>query len=129
MNFVLDTNVVIEQLRGNAATARFLLNLLAAGHFLCTTGVTIAEIERGVLPKDRRRTKGFLDRLRFLATDREAASRAGIYQREFALKGRPITLADALVAGTARRHGAVVLTSNARDFPMRDLRVEVPPIR
>ncbi len=32
-------------------------------------------------------------------------------------------LADALVAGTARAHGAVVVTDNVVDFPMKDIRV------
>ena len=33
---------------------------------------------------------------------------------------------DALIAGTARAHGAVLLTHNVDDFPMNDLRVELP---
>lgn len=33
---------------------------------------------------------------------------------------------DALVAGTPRANGAVLVTHNTADFPMRDLRVEHP---
>jgi predicted nucleic acid-binding protein len=69
-----------------------------------------------------------LNRLRFLETTREAAQRAGRYQAEFEKRGRTIHTADALVAGTARAHGAVLLTDNVRDFPMRDIRVEAPPL-
>lgn len=29
-----------------------------------------------------------------------------------------------VAGGTARAHGAIVLTDNVRDFPMRDIRVE-----
>jgi len=68
----------------------------------------------------------FLDRLRFLATDREAARRAGHYQAEWVRRGHTIHTPDALVAGTARAHGAVLLTHNLDDFPMPDLRVEHP---
>lgn len=39
-------------------------------------------------------------------------------------RGRTIHTADARVAGTARSHGAVLVTHNLSDFPMRDLRVE-----
>lgn len=35
--------------------------------------------------------------------------------------------ADALVAGTARAHGAILITDNVRDFPLRDVRVEPVP--
>ena len=68
-----------------------------------------------------------LNRLRFLETTREAAVRAGRYQAEFGKRGRTIHTADALVAGTARAHGAILLTDNVRDFPMRDVKVEAPP--
>jgi predicted nucleic acid-binding protein len=33
---------------------------------------------------------------------------------------------DALIAATARAHGAVLLARNVDDFPMHDLRVEIP---
>ena len=99
---------------------------LSAGHTLATTCVNLAEVERGLRSKERRRAAGFLDALRFLVTDREAAQRAGQYQAEWAKRGRTIHTADALVAGTARAHGAVLLTHNLAEFPMRDLRVELP---
>jgi predicted nucleic acid-binding protein len=91
---------------------------------LGTSCVNVAEIERGVRPKERKAVTRLLDRLRFLGTTREAAVRAGRYQAELAKRGRTIHTADALVAGTARAHGAIVLTEDLDDFPMRDLRVE-----
>ncbi len=104
-----------------------LLDLLADGHSLGTSCVNIAEIERGVRPKERRAASGLLDRLSFLETTREAAVRAGRYQAEFEKRGLTMHTADALVAGTARAHGAILLTDNTRDFPMRDVKVEAPP--
>ena len=50
----------------------------------------------------------------------------GRYQADFASKGRTIHTPDALIAGTARAHGAVLLTHNFDDFPTSDLRVEIP---
>lgn len=76
--------------------------------------------------RERKRATALLDRLGFLVTDREAARRAGRYQAEGARRGRTIHTPDALVAGTARAHGAVLLTHNTNDFPMDDLRVEHP---
>lgn len=68
-----------------------------------------------------------LSRLRFLETTREAAMRAGRYQADFEKRGRTVHTLDALVAGTARAHGAILLTDNAGDFPMRDVTVEPLP--
>jgi predicted nucleic acid-binding protein len=103
-----------------------MLRLLGRGGTLATSCVNLAEIEAGLRQRERRKAEAVLGRLRFLVTTREAALRAGRYQAEWARKGRTIETPDALVAGTARGHGAVLVTHNMSDFPMRDLRVEHP---
>src|SRR4051794_15166771 len=99
-----------------------MLRLVADGHVLATTCVSLAEVEAGLSQRERGRAEVLLGRLRFLATDREAAHRGGRYQAQWAQRGRTIQTPDALVAGTARAHGAVLITHNTDDFPMRDLR-------
>ena len=125
--YVLDTTVLIAHLRGDEDVMPLLLGLVAKGHTLATTCVNVAEVEAGLRPSERRRAEAILTRLRFLSTDVAAARRAGLYQAEWAKRGRTIHTPDALVAGTARTHGAVVVTDNVDDFPMRDLRVEPMP--
>lgn len=118
--------MLIAYLRDVAPVPSLLRRLLADGHRLATTCVNLAEIERGLRPHERKQTQELLDRLRFLVTDREAARRTGRYQADWAKRGRTIHTPDALVAGTARAHGAVLLTHNIDDFPMQDLRVHHP---
>jgi predicted nucleic acid-binding protein len=84
-------------------------------------------VQRGIRPGQRRAATALLKRLRLLETNREAAVRAGRYQAAFDKRGRTIHTADALIAGTARAHGAILLTDNLRDFPMRDVKVQAPP--
>lgn len=124
--YLLDSTVVIRRLRGEEDLLRKLLHLSIAGHVLGTSCVNIAEVERGARAADRRRTASFLARLEFFETTREAAERAGRYQAAFSAKGRTIHTPDALIAGTARAHGAVIVTDNVADFPMRDVRVVSP---
>jgi tRNA(fMet)-specific endonuclease VapC len=124
--YVLDTTVLIGFLRNSPAIVSELREKLGAGHTLATTCVNVAEIERGLRPSERRRASAFLDRLRFLVTGPDAARRAGRYQAEWAQRGRTIHTPDALIAGTARAYGAIVVTHNVADFPMRDVRVESP---
>ncbi|MBI4728676.1 MAG: PIN domain-containing protein [Acidobacteria bacterium] len=124
--FLLDTTVLIDHLRGDEDAAVSLLSILHLGHSLCVSCVGIAEIERGLHPRERRAAEALLDRLEFLPTTREAARRAGCYQADFARKGRTLPVADALVAGTARARGAVLVTDSIADFPMRDIRVVRP---
>jgi predicted nucleic acid-binding protein len=127
--YLLDTTVLIAHLRGDDAVTNLLLDLLADRHVLGTSCVNIAEVERGIRSKERKPAAALLGRLRFLATTHEAAVRAGRYQAQFEKGGVTIHTPDALVAGTARAHGAILLTDNVRDFPMRDVRVEAPPRR
>ena len=103
-----------------------MLRLLGRGDSLATSCVNLAEIEAGLRQRERRKAEAVLGRLRFLVTTPEAANRAGRYQAEWARRGRTIETPDALVAGTARAHGAVLVTHNSDDFPMRALRVEHP---
>ena len=124
--YLLDTTVLIGYLRGTEDVAPTLLQLLADGHTLATSCVNVAEVERGLRPRERRQGEALTDRLRFLVTNREAARRAGRYQADWARRGRTIHTADALVAGTARAHGAVLVTHNVADFPMRDVQVVAP---
>jgi predicted nucleic acid-binding protein len=126
--YLLDTTVLIAHLRGDVATTELLLDLLAANHSFGTSCVNVAEVERGVRPRERQAVTALLSRLRFLETTREAAVRAGRYQAEFEKRGRTIHTADALIAGTARVHGAILLTGDVRDYPMRDIRVKSPPV-
>lgn len=103
-----------------------MLQLIENGHVLGTSCVNLAEIEAGLRQRERQTAGALLDRLRFLPTDREAAHRAGRHQAEWRRQGRTIQTPDALIAGTARAHGAVLVTHNIDDFPMRGLRVQHP---
>lgn len=125
--YLLDSTVLIDHLRGVEEVSSYVLGLLQDGHVLATSCVNVAEVERGLAEKQRRSAAAFIDRLTFLDTTREAAVRAGRYQVEQARRGRTIHTADALIAGTARVHGAIVLTDNVGDFPMDDVRVTAPP--
>jgi len=125
--YLLDTTTLIAHLRGDKSVHAYLLGLLANGHALSTSCVNIAEVEHGLRSKERKSAAALLDRLDFLETTREAGRRAGRYQADLQRQGRTIHTPDALIAGTARVHGAVVVTDNLSDFPMTDVRTEAPP--
>ncbi len=103
-----------------------MLRLLGRGDTLATSCVNLAEIEAGHRQRERRKAEAVLGHLRFLVTTPEAAQRTGRYQAEWARQGRRVEIPDPLVAGTARAHGALFLTHNTDDFPMRDVRVRHP---
>src|SRR6266536_77636 len=96
--YLLDTTVLIAHLRGDGDVTEGLLELLAAGHSLGTTCLNVAEVERGLQPRERKRAQALMDRLTFFETTREAAIRAGRYQAQRARKGQTIHTPDALIA-------------------------------
>jgi predicted nucleic acid-binding protein len=124
--FLLDTTVLISHLRGDEDVAVRVLSVLKGGHSLCTSCVNVAEIERGLRPTERRATQALLDRMEYLVTTKKAAEKAGRYQSDWGQKGETLHLADALVAGTARTHGAILVTENVADFPIKDVRIIRP---
>lgn len=113
-------------MRGDDDVCALLPRLVREGHDLGISCVNVAEIEHGLRPKERKAARALVERLRYLVTTREGAERAGRYQAELAKRGKTLHTPDALIAGTARSHGAVLLTDNADDFPMRDVRVLKP---
>jgi len=53
----------------------------------------------------------------------EAAVRAGRYRKAVAETGRTLAVTDSLLAALAHDKDAVLLTSNIKDYPMKDVRV------
>ena len=85
--YLLDTTVLIAHMRGDEAVTNLLLDLLADRHVLGTSCVNVAEVERGIRPKERKAADALLTGLRFFETTRDAASRAGRYQADFERRG------------------------------------------
>ncbi|MEX2552412.1 MAG: type II toxin-antitoxin system VapC family toxin [Actinomycetota bacterium] len=125
--FLLDTTALIAHLRGESSVTQLFLDLLASGHRLGTCCVNVAEVERGLKPSERKLARSLMERLEFFETTMEAATRAGRYQAALQKKGRTLHTTDALVAGTARAYGAVLVTDNLADFPMADIKVQALP--
>jgi tRNA(fMet)-specific endonuclease VapC len=60
-----------------------------------------------------------------IALDVEAAAHAAAIRVDLESRGTPIGLADLLIAGTARRHGCILVTHNTREFGrVPDLAIE-----
>jgi predicted nucleic acid-binding protein len=125
--FLLDTNVPSELTRprsdphvekwlDDANDDELYLSVISLGEML--KGVT-------VLPEGKRREglQRWLDGTlrpwfqgRILPISDAIAERWGVLAGECQLKGRPLKLADGLIAATALEHDLAVVTRNVRDF-------------
>jgi predicted nucleic acid-binding protein len=123
---VADTNVVSEFMRDtpNSTVLRWAQGIDAAGLTICV--VTVEEIERGLgrLPRGRRRRgleqrwggllKAFTDAI--VAYDLQAARATAKILVAAESSGRPMSLADAEIAGICLAGGHTLATRNVSDF-------------
>ena len=122
--YLLDTNVISELTK--VAPEAQVVDFLATNDDLWLPSIVMYELEFGlqILPEGRRR-----ERLRALQSSlieeyedriipigQREAEMTAILQAEARRSGDSISLADCLVAGTARVHDLIVVTRNVSDF-------------
>jgi len=126
VNVLVDTSVLIDVLRDRLDRAALLEKLVRQGSLLCACDVTIAEVYAGMREHERRATETLLDSLYYIPSDSPVARSAGLLRGQWRARGVTLTLMDAFLAALALRHGLVLLTDNARHFPMKGLVVRGP---
>jgi tRNA(fMet)-specific endonuclease VapC len=119
----LDTNTLIYFFKGMGAVAERLLGQRPSQIAIPT--VVVYELEVGLAkssaPKKRRsQLEALLERLAILPLGLDEAREAGRIRAGLEKKGTPIGPIDSLIAGTARFHGATLVTHNVREFERVD---------
>ena len=122
---LLDSDVIIDVLRGRAATVAELGRLAMAGIPTYTCAVSVAEIFVGVRPGEEARTEAFFEARGDLAIDAATGRRAGTYLARYA-SSHGLEIADALIAAAATTAGLHLWTRNTRHYPMDGLRLHRP---
>ncbi|MGB3683020.1 MAG: type II toxin-antitoxin system VapC family toxin [Rubrobacteraceae bacterium] len=112
---LMDTDVLIEYLRGRERAAEYLEDLEAD---LSISVVSVAELFAGVKGNEEERAlQQFLLAFSVLTVTETVARMGGLYRREYS-PSHGTGLADALIAATAEEQGLSLVTFNRRHFPM-----------
>ncbi|MCL4814489.1 MAG: type II toxin-antitoxin system VapC family toxin [Vicinamibacteraceae bacterium] len=121
--FLLDTNVCIALINNSSpSTRRRFARALATGDVMLFSSVVAYELWYGVERSQRKelnpqRVQTFAaGPLEWTPFDEDDAREAGAVRAALELAGTPIGAYDVLLAGQARRHGAVLVTSNTDEF-------------
>ena len=125
--FLLDTNILSEQIRSrpDPRIGKWMYTHPEASLFL--SAITIGEIRRGIvlLTQGARRQKleqwlevDLVPRFsnRILPVTHAVADRWGRLAAEHQLAGTPLSIADGLIAATALEYGLSLATRNVKDF-------------
>lgn len=126
MLYLLDTNVLIHVIRGNGVHREFLRRIAQDASQMACSVITVAEIHAGMRDRERTHTMALFDALDILPVTSDIAALAGDWKLEWASRGVQLTLPDLLIAATASKHGATLVTGNAKDFPQKGLKVLSP---
>lgn len=121
MILLLDSNVIIDVLRGRNDRRRKIGYLVQRGYLPATSSLNIAEIYAGVRPDEERRTTAFLDTLRCYPVTKSIARLAGTLKAQWAVRGHTLSLDDMLIAATAIEHDLPLVTDNRKHFPVHGL--------
>jgi predicted nucleic acid-binding protein len=115
MTVLLDSDVIVDYLRGLPAAGRYIDGLTVTP--TCSE-VSRVEVLRGMRSQERRVTERFLATIRWVGVDEEISTLAGNLGRRFRRSHVALGVADLLIGATAERLELPLATLNVRHFPM-----------
>lgn len=121
MGILIDTDVLIEYLRGNEAVVNKLTDLYNNGEKLCYSPVTRAEIIAGLRKGEEEITSRLFSLMECFNIDDDTGHKAGEYIKRFSAS-HMVEIADALIAATVHIYGISLWTFNRKHYPMRDIK-------
>ena len=121
-NILVDTDILINFLRGREKAKDYLLSILEESTIYCSA-ITVAEIYAGMREHEKTKTTELIDSLNIVDVTRDIAGKAGEYKRKE--KKRILELADCIIASTAFIKNAILATGNEKHYPMHDIKKTV----
>lgn len=118
---IIDTDILIDLLRGKKEADALILSLERKGFLLYTTAVNAYELYYGAhkstkKEKSLQATRMLLRRMTVLPFTIGAARKAGHIFSGLEAKGQSVGLSDAFIAAIALTHGCSVVTRNSSHF-------------
>ena len=115
--WLIDTDVLIDYLRGYLPSALFLEKIIEDSACYLSM-VTVAELYAGIREgKERQLLEKFLLIFELVSIDADIARIGGLYRRDYG-KSHNVGLADAIIAASTESCGATLVTLNKKHFPM-----------
>ena len=120
MSILIDTDVLIEYLRGNQRIVERVGKAYHTGMSLCFSPVTRAEIVAGLRRGEEEVTARLFGLMTCLPITDDTGGKAGAYIKTYRASHH-VEIADALIAATASESDMPLWTLNRKHYPMRDI--------
>jgi predicted nucleic acid-binding protein len=118
---LVDTDVLIENLKGKEMIIEHITTLRNNGCTLYVCPISIAEIHAGLREGEEEKIGTLFRSMNCLSTDDRVGIKAGEYLRTFS-KSHGVEIADAIVAATAHVYETSLFTLNKKHYPMQDIK-------
>jgi predicted nucleic acid-binding protein len=118
LTVVVDTSVLIDQLRGDSRAHAVLQRAAEREERITASVLTRVEVLAGLRPAEETATRSLLDRLEWIEVDEELAEQAGQLANRYLRSYPGVDPVDYVIAATARRLDADLWTRNVKHFPM-----------
>jgi predicted nucleic acid-binding protein len=115
---LVDSDVLIANLRGIPAASDWLLRARSETGPLGISAVSVAEVAGGMRSPERRQVSRLLTSMRTFPVTERIAWRAAEFMRTYRRSHQGIGLGDYLIAATVDAEGLDLATLNVRHFPM-----------
>lgn len=123
--YVIDTDILIDHLRGVKEAFCFLEDLLIRGDEPYYSTITKAEIYAGIRPGEEKKTARLFGLLNSYPLSDEIAERAGRLTQRFR-DSQGLELPDAIVGATSIELGCELVTRNRKHYDLPEVKVLVP---
>jgi predicted nucleic acid-binding protein len=115
---LIDSDVLIEHLRGNKDARDWLVQARRTSGPLAISVISLTEIAGGMRSPERREVIRLLGSMQRFEVTEQVAWRAATLMREYRRSNSGIGLGDYLIAATALTEGLELATLNVRHYPM-----------
>ena len=117
---ILDTNIIIDFMRGNKEVVNRLRGLNEK-YALATTDVSVFELYKGAYKSKSREknltiVKGLIDNLLLISADKGSMEVAAKISVDLEKKGRTIDIRDLFIGSICLANSCKLLTRNVKDF-------------
>jgi hypothetical protein len=114
--FLIDTNILIDYLKGDLSAVEFINNLSVPP---VISVLPVAEIYSGAKENEMAEIEEFLSAFRIINVDYEIAQTGGLFRNKY-FKSHGVCLADGIIAATAILNDLKLSTLNTKHFHMLD---------